>query len=263
MLSEASETQVEDTWPKTQADLMRDDRLDTCAECGLAVEDDCYRNESVCWHFGCFVCKSCKVPLNLDTAAVKNGSSVCRMCALDANGELSKSSFTQVTRLQQYAFLLLLGLRRLKLLMKPSLHENIGGMFETSEKVEDLDPWFTSSSMANAESDDALNKTGDNSVEQAEVSPLISSLSSFNEKKRRFKTAGSMFLGDLTGLELFMVKHLSTVQLSPILEPYIPLRSILALASGPKTTFWSKIVTSFKNQASKKATKGRFCFVKA
>ncbi|RKP19440.1 RhoGAP-domain-containing protein [Rozella allomycis CSF55] len=84
----------------------------------------------------------------------------------------------------------------------------------------------------------------------------VAQKSLINEKYYLEKRKGNgRLIGDLSSLELFIVKHVSAAVIAPILEPFISMNELFNFLGTEKPTLWSKLVSSLKghrNSTSKK-----------
>ncbi|KAI9266076.1 hypothetical protein BY458DRAFT_437655 [Sporodiniella umbellata] len=88
--------------------LIQAKNADFCQECKNIIEDQCMRHGDYRWHIGCFKCKQCKSLLEPPNATLFNHESYCLSCV-----RAQPYSFTYVSKLTQYSYLLRVALSRL------------------------------------------------------------------------------------------------------------------------------------------------------
>ena len=91
------------------------------------------------------------------------------------------------------------------------------------------------------------------------INPLTGDLASSKDSYLRFSTVKRppcLIINDLDALDLFMVKHLSVVNLASLLEPHISMNELLSLVGSRKVSFWSKVVSTITGVKQKKILKG-------
>lgn len=106
---DGSRVRLPATFPST------DLKNESCTVCQLPVEEDCIKHGPLRWHGKCFSCAGCGKSQCLDVASAALEPSTrrvfCASCAASKPGLIP--GFESVSQLQQYVFLLRLGLSRL------------------------------------------------------------------------------------------------------------------------------------------------------
>jgi hypothetical protein len=89
---------------------------DLCQSCRITLEEPCIRYARFRWHLRCFNCRQCKRSLKDEYQTAyfhpQSMSIVCQQCGNNGTEKLIQG-FQNVTRLQQYSFLLSVALGRL------------------------------------------------------------------------------------------------------------------------------------------------------
>lgn len=95
---------------------------DQCANCKLAIEDECARCEERRWHLTCLQCGNCSRELGQNLEDVRWNEKDQRIYCVDCEGPFAGATarFERVTRLQQYVFLLRVALARLLEILRSS-----------------------------------------------------------------------------------------------------------------------------------------------
>ncbi|KAG1313009.1 hypothetical protein G6F64_002573 [Rhizopus arrhizus] len=88
--------------------LIHAKNTDYCQECKNIIEDQCMRHGDYRWHIACFKCFKCACPLKIDSATMINTQLHCLSCV-----NSSPCSFSYVSKLTQYSYLLRVALSRL------------------------------------------------------------------------------------------------------------------------------------------------------
>ncbi|KAG1453609.1 hypothetical protein G6F55_008049 [Rhizopus delemar] len=88
--------------------LIHAKNTDYCQECKNIIEDQCMRHGDYRWHIACFKCFKCACPLKIDSTTMINVQLHCLSCV-----NASPYSFSYVSKLTQYSYLLRVALSRL------------------------------------------------------------------------------------------------------------------------------------------------------
>ena len=97
---------------------LADQTSDLCYECKLPIQEECVKMSQYRWHTKHLTCDNCRTNLGEDlSVALWSGREqrpICRRCVMD-RGQAPDAieGFKQITRLQQYVYLLRVALARL------------------------------------------------------------------------------------------------------------------------------------------------------
>ncbi|KAF2718820.1 GTPase-activating protein-like protein of the rho/rac family [Polychaeton citri CBS 116435] len=106
---------------KADADAYVDKNADTCAACGKAVEDKCFRKQDRVIHAQCMACAKCSKDFANDTEdAWWSALQEKVFCNLHAPSDAKLGGFTSISRLQQYVHLLRVAHARLLATLRTS-----------------------------------------------------------------------------------------------------------------------------------------------
>jgi hypothetical protein len=112
--------ELSDQDKKIRMVLETDVKSDLCHSCNATIEESCIAlSTSVRWHMPCFCCFSCRRNLcnELGTTFYIDNVLCCHVCIRNPHrptpGELAPASFSVVSSLSQYTFLLRVALKRL------------------------------------------------------------------------------------------------------------------------------------------------------
>lgn len=118
---------IEENFPDSAAEIRAycDTSADTCPVCDKPVEDKCFRYRKRVLHTSCLACQACKRPLEAEPDDARWSeqsqrvfdSKCVRHSTAIGDGE---SGFVQVSRLQQYTFLLKVAHARMLATLKTS-----------------------------------------------------------------------------------------------------------------------------------------------
>lgn len=94
---------------------LAEDTSDRCAACKAAIEDECVGLKERRWHKACLICSNCGQELGKKTDAARWSDSehrvLCQTCAEKTTDAVG--GFENISKLQQYVFLLRVALARL------------------------------------------------------------------------------------------------------------------------------------------------------
>lgn len=93
---------------------------DSCAVCENAVEDRCYKRNERLVHAGCFKCAKCEKSMVEAPAAARWNESSRRISCERHGSSIDESGFVEVSRLQQYVYLLRVAHARLLATLRTS-----------------------------------------------------------------------------------------------------------------------------------------------
>ena len=111
---------------KADIKVLAQSRSDLCSKCGLAIEEECAKRADEIWHRACLVCADCRRDLGRQfEEAIWSESGrriLCRSCDGRAPTTITTTTtttttipgdFEQISKLQQYVYLLRVALARL------------------------------------------------------------------------------------------------------------------------------------------------------